>query len=50
MNLFRIVTETEFEKLLEYAGPDFKYVLICGYKSAMRSSEICKFTAGVGTS
>lgn len=44
MNLFRIVTETEFKKLLEQADPDFKYVLI--YESAIRSSKICKFIAG----
>lgn len=42
----RIVTEIEFEKLLNHAGPDFKDVLICGYESAMRSSEICQITAG----
>ncbi|MBC8357365.1 MAG: site-specific integrase, partial [Candidatus Aminicenantes bacterium] len=42
----RIVTEEEFEKLLEHTDQDFKDVLICGYESAMRSSEICNLTAG----
>jgi integrase len=42
----RIVTELEFEKLLNHATPDFRDVLVCGYESAMRSSEICKLTAG----
>lgn len=42
----RIVTEDEFEKLLNHADFDFKDVLICAYESAMRSSEICKLTAG----
>jgi integrase len=42
----RLVTETEFEKMLSHADPDFKDVLICGYESAMRSSEICKLTSG----
>ena len=46
INPRRILTETEFEKLLEHADPDFKDVLVCGYESAMRSSEICKITAG----
>lgn len=41
----RIITDSEFEKILQHAGPDFKDVLICGYESAMRSSEICKITA-----
>jgi integrase len=39
-----IVTEDQFEKLLEQAAPDFADVLICGYESAMRQSEICKLT------
>jgi len=42
----RIITEGEFEKLLQYTSGDFRDVLICGYESAMRSSEICKLTAG----
>jgi integrase len=42
----RIITDSEFEQILTYAEPDFKDVLICGYESAMRSSEICKVTAG----
>ena len=42
----RIVTDPEFENILQHADPDFKDVLICGYESAMRSSEICQVTAG----
>jgi len=42
----RIITDEEFERLLEHADADFKDVLICGYESAMRSSEICKLSAG----
>jgi len=42
----RIVTKLEFEKLLNHAAPDFRDALVCGYESAMRSSEICKLTAG----
>ena len=40
----RIVTDAEFKKLLEHADPDFRDVLVCGYESAMRSSEICNLT------
>ena len=46
INPRRIITETEFEKLLNHADRDFKDVLVCGYESAMRSSEICNITAG----
>jgi integrase len=42
----RTVTEAEFQKLLDAADPDFRDVLVCGYESAMRSSEICGLTAG----
>jgi integrase len=42
----RIITDDEYDKILEHADTDFKDVLICGYESAMRSSEICKITAG----
>ena len=45
VNPRRILTELEFKKLLDHAAPDFKDVLICGYESAMRSSEICNITA-----
>jgi integrase len=41
----RIITDEEYEKILEYAAPDFRDVLVCAYESAMRSSEITKFTA-----
>ncbi len=41
----RSVTKEEFERLLKYASNDFKDLLVCGYESAMRSSEICKLTA-----
>lgn len=42
----RLVTDDEFEALVENADPDFADVLICGYESAMRSSEIADLTAG----
>ncbi|UCD87038.1 MAG: hypothetical protein JSV01_04545 [Desulfobacterales bacterium] len=42
----RIVTDEEFEKLVDKADPDFRDVLICAYESAMRSSEIARLTAG----
>ncbi len=42
----RVVTGDEVEKLLEHADGDFKDFLICGYESAMRSSEISNLTAG----
>ena len=41
----RIITDDEFDKLLEHAKPDFKDFLVCGYESAMRNSEICNLTA-----
>ena len=46
VNPRRIITEDEYKKLLDHADPSFKDVLICGYESAMRSSEIAKLTAG----
>jgi len=41
----RPVTEDEYRKLVENASQDFGDVVLCGYESAMRSSEICKVTA-----
>jgi integrase len=46
VNPRRTVTESEFQKLVDHADPDFQDVLICGYETAMRSSEICGLTAG----
>jgi len=40
----RIVTDAEIEKLLEYADPDFKDLLVCAHESAMRVTEICNLT------
>jgi integrase len=41
----RILTDDEFEKLLEHAeDQDFKDMLITGYETAMRSSEILTLT------
>ncbi len=40
----RVIADNEFKKLLKYVKPDFKDFLICGYESAMRSSEISKLT------
>ena len=42
----RLIADEEFETLLKYADADFANVLICGYESGMRSSEICNLTAG----
>jgi integrase len=44
VNPRRIITEEEFEKLLKYADPNFKDIIICGYESAMRSGEIINLT------
>lgn len=44
VNPRRTITDEEFEILLNHADPDFKDFLICGYESAMRSSEICSLT------
>ena len=41
----RVVTDIEFEKLLEAADEDFEDVLICGYETAMRSTEIAELRA-----
>jgi integrase len=41
----RIITDEEFEALVVNADPDFADVLICGYESAMRSSEIAELRA-----
>lgn len=46
VNPRRTVTEAEFDKLLDHAYTDFRDVLICGYETAMRSSEICGLTVG----
>ena len=40
-----IITDEEFEALVVNADPDFADVLICGYESAMRSSEIAELRA-----
>ena len=45
LNPRRTVTADEFQKLLDQAYPDFQDVLVCGYETAMRSSEICGLTA-----
>ena len=42
----RLVTDKELEALVKHADPDFADVLICGYESAMRSSEIADLTVG----
>jgi len=42
----RLVTDDEYATLLMVADPDFQDVLMCGYESGMRSSEIAKVTAG----
>jgi integrase len=41
----RVITEAEFEQLLEHASRDLQDLFICGYESAMRSGEICNLTA-----
>ena len=40
----RRITESEYNRLLKHANEDFKDILICGYESAMRRSEIMKLT------
>ncbi len=42
----RLVTDEEFKTLLQHADADFADVLVCGYESAMRSSEIAGLAAG----
>ncbi len=42
----RIISEEEFEKLLECSDPDFQDFLLCGYETAMRLSEVLTLTAG----
>jgi integrase len=37
----RKITHEEFEALVKVADENFRDVLICGYESGMRSSEIC---------
>ncbi len=39
-----VISDEAFQKLLDHATDDFKDVLICGYESAMRSSEVCSLT------
>jgi integrase len=38
----RLITDKEYEKILEAAEPDFRDFLIIGYETGMRSSEIAK--------
>ena len=45
VNPRRTVTDDEFKKLAESANDYFRDVIICGYESAMRLSEIIKLTA-----
>jgi len=40
----RKVTESEFKSLLKYSDADFQDLLICGYETAMRLSEIKNLT------
>jgi integrase len=42
----RLVKDEEYKTLLQKAKDDFRDVLICGYESAMRSSEIANLRAG----
>jgi integrase len=42
----RIVTDEEVEKLIDHADQLLREVIITGYKTAMRLSEICNLTAG----
>jgi len=39
------VTDEQYAKLLKVVKPDFADVLVCGYESAMRSSEIANLRA-----
>jgi len=40
----RIITEDEFEQILKHSDIDFQDLLICGYETAMRLSEIANLT------
>ena len=42
VNPRRIVTEAEYNKLLDNTNPDFKDMLICAYETGMRSGEMCR--------
>jgi len=42
----RIITDQEFEAILDYADMDFQDFLICGYETAMRLREITNLVAG----
>lgn len=42
----RLVTDEEYQALLETASVDFRDVLVCAWESAMRSSEIGNLQAG----
>jgi integrase len=45
INPRRILSDKEFEKILKHTEGDFKDLLICGYESAMRFSEITTLTS-----
>ena len=45
VNPRRVITDDEFEELVEAAEGDFKDVLICGYETAMRLGEIINLRA-----
>ena len=42
----RLITDAEFDLMLNKATDNFKDILICGHESAMRSQEIANLTAG----
>jgi len=42
----RIITESEFEGLLEHSDTDFHDFMLCAYETAMRLSEVISLTPG----
>ena len=42
----RTIADDEFQKLLEHSDDDLADILICGYESGMRVTEICELSAG----
>jgi integrase len=45
VNPRRVITDEEFEAILQYVDADFADVMICAFESAMRLSEIINLTA-----
>lgn len=46
VNPRRIITDDEFEQMLDHADDDLKDLMMCGFETGMRAGEICRLTAG----